>query len=169
MRAKEEIHRCRSRGNGISVTYLLLSFWFLATAKGLISWLMALWLCASSGSLPGLTGSLFPFSRRGRGLERGLYRGRPPHVSQRMNAEVTQNVVMAGQRVGSSVRNNGRNPMRAGREGGRDRCRCTAPRAIDVVAPTLRAIIQPQQIHLLKGTTIGLNDSIRLSKRLWYI
>jgi hypothetical protein len=42
-----------------------------------------------------------------------------------MNAEVTQNVVMAGQRVASSVRNNGRNLMQAGREGGRDRCSCT--------------------------------------------
>ncbi len=67
MRAKEEIRRCRSRGNGISVTYLLQFFPILATAKGLISWLMALWLCASSGSLPRLAGSLFLFSQRGRG------------------------------------------------------------------------------------------------------
>jgi hypothetical protein len=28
--------------------------------------------------------------------QRGLYRGRPPNISQRMNAEVTQNVVTAG-------------------------------------------------------------------------
>jgi hypothetical protein len=44
-----------------------------------------------------------------------------------------------------------------------------APRAIDVVAPALRAIVQPQRIHLLKGTTIGLNDSIKPSKRLRYM
>lgn len=71
MRAKEKNRRRRFRENGILAVYLLRFFWFLATAKGLISWLMALWLCASSGSLPGLAGSLFPFSRRGRGLERG--------------------------------------------------------------------------------------------------
>jgi hypothetical protein len=57
--------------------------------------------------------------------QRGLYRGRPPNVCQRMNAKVTQNVVTAGLRVTNSVRNNGRNPMRAGRDGGRDRCSCT--------------------------------------------
>jgi hypothetical protein len=44
-----------------------------------------------------------------------------------------------------------------------------AHQAIDVVAPALRAIVQPQRIHLLKGTTIGLNDSIRPSERLWYM
>jgi hypothetical protein len=44
-----------------------------------------------------------------------------------------------------------------------------APRAIDVVAPALLAIVRPQQIHLLQGTTIGLNDSIRPSERLWYM
>jgi hypothetical protein len=42
-------------------------------------------------------------------------------------------------------------------------------RAIDVVAPTLQTIVQPQRIHLLKGTTIGLNDSIRPSERSWYM
>jgi hypothetical protein len=57
--------------------------------------------------------------------QRGLYQGRPPNVSQRMNAKVTQNVVTAGQRVASSVRNNGRNPMQARQEGGQDRCSCT--------------------------------------------
>jgi hypothetical protein len=57
--------------------------------------------------------------------QRGLYQGRPPNISQRMNAEVTQTVVTAGQRVANSVKNNGRNPMRAGPEGGRDRCSCT--------------------------------------------
>ena len=70
MRAKEKNRRRRFRENGILAVYLLRFFWFLATAKGLISWLMALWFCVSSGSLPGLAGSLFPFSRRGRGLER---------------------------------------------------------------------------------------------------
>jgi hypothetical protein len=69
MRPKEKNRRRRFRENGILAVYLLRFFWFLATAKGLISWLMALWLCASSGSLPGLAGSVFPFSRRGRGLE----------------------------------------------------------------------------------------------------
>jgi hypothetical protein len=46
--------------------------------------------------------------------QRGLYQGHPPNVSQRMNAEVTQNVVTAGLRVTNSVRNIGRNPMQAG-------------------------------------------------------
>jgi hypothetical protein len=46
--------------------------------------------------------------------QQGLYQGRPPNVSQRMNAEVTQNVVTAGLRVTNSVRNIGRNPMQAG-------------------------------------------------------
>jgi hypothetical protein len=55
----------------------------------------------------------------------GLYWGRPPNVSQRINAEVTQNVVTAGLWVTNSVRNNGRNLMRARWEGGRDRCSCT--------------------------------------------
>jgi hypothetical protein len=73
MRAKEKNRRRRFRENGILAVYLMRFFWFLATAKGLILWLMALWLCASSGSLPGLAGSLFPFSRRGRGLERVIF------------------------------------------------------------------------------------------------
>jgi hypothetical protein len=60
MRAKEEIRRCRSRGNGISVTYLVRFFWFLVTAIGLISWLMAFWLCASSGSPPDSWGLCSP-------------------------------------------------------------------------------------------------------------
>ena len=106
--------------------------------------------------------------------QQGLFRGRPPNVSQRMNAEVTQNVATAGQQVTNTVRNNGRNPIGAGQEGGgarnrMDRCSCTRTRAIDVVAPALRAIIQPQRIHLLKGTTIGLNNSIKPSERLWYM
>jgi hypothetical protein len=57
--------------------------------------------------------------------QRGLYRGCPSNVSQRMNAEVTQNVVTADQRVASSVRNKGRNPMQARQEEGLDRCSCT--------------------------------------------
>jgi hypothetical protein len=46
--------------------------------------------------------------------QQGLYRGRPPNISQHMNAEVTQNVAAAGQQVTNTVRNNGRNPIRAG-------------------------------------------------------
>jgi hypothetical protein len=46
--------------------------------------------------------------------QQGLYRGRPPNVSQWMNAKVTQNVVTVGLRVTNSVRNNGKNPMQAG-------------------------------------------------------
>jgi hypothetical protein len=34
------------------------------------------------------------------------------------------------------------------------------------VAPALQSIIQSQQIHLLKETTDGLNDSIKQSERL---
>jgi hypothetical protein len=32
---------------------------------------------------------------------------------------------------------------------------------VDEVAPALQTIVQPQWIHLLKGTTTGLNDSIK--------
>ena len=47
-------------------------FGILATAIGLSSWYMAFWLCASSGSLPGLAGTVLPFSRRAGGMEQAI-------------------------------------------------------------------------------------------------
>jgi hypothetical protein len=109
--------------------------------------------------------------------QQGLYRGRPPNVSQWMNAEVTQNVATAGQQVTNTVRNNGRNPIGAGREGGgarnrTDRCSCTRTpsyRCGCPHTPSYHPALKPQRIHLLKGTTIGLNNSIKPSKRLRYM
>jgi hypothetical protein len=73
MRAKERNRRSRFRENGILAVYLLRFFWHFGDSyRPRLMVYGFLVMGASSGSLPGLAGTVLPFSRRAGGMEQGL-------------------------------------------------------------------------------------------------